>query len=271
MTRTKIGAALAALVPVLLPSAGSAQHGKDIRLHVNPKWSECAFHLDPSLTQAAWRQFTGEAGLVAYFRPVTDARPMGAGNFELSLMQWRTSIDDADPAWNDTFVHPDSTHWLHDGGGLPFPGLMLRAGVTDRIDAGAYFTRNPESNYGFFGGQVQFNVVNDTTADWAASARLSFVTLFGPEDLDLAVYGVDLLASKEMFASRWVSVSPYAGVSAYLSRSHETADAVDLEDENILGARAMVGAVVQLSAARLALEYSTARVNSRSIKVGFAF
>lgn len=271
MNRKMIGTAAAALAPALLSSTGFAQQGKDITLHVNPRWSECAFQLDPSLTQQAWHQFTAEAGLVTYFRPLTDARPMGAGNFEVSLLQWETGIDDGDAAWNDTFVHPHSTHWLFEGSGLAFPGLMLRGGVTSRIDAGAYFTRNPDSNYGFFGGQVQYNVVNDAKRDWAASTRLSFVSLYGPEDLDFTVYGLDLLASREYFASNWASVSPYAGVSTYLSRSHEKTEAVDLRDENVLGVQAMVGAVARISVARIAVEYNTARVRSRSIKVGVSF
>ena len=38
-------------------------------------------------------------------------------------------IDDEKDAWNDTFSHPDSTHYLTDGDALMIPGLMVRAGV----------------------------------------------------------------------------------------------------------------------------------------------
>src|SRR5947209_19837513 len=94
----------------LLHSPAGAQ-----KLHVNPRWKECSFQLDPSLTQSAWHQFAREAGLVTYFRSLTDAEPMGRGRVELSLLQWQTGIHDSDAAWNDTFVHPDSTHWLFEG------------------------------------------------------------------------------------------------------------------------------------------------------------
>lgn len=263
---------------VLSPSTGTAQdaqhsnggHNHGVTLHVNPRWKECSFQLDPSLTQSAWRQFAAEAGLVAYFRPLMDARPMGAGKWEISAVQWGTAIDDTDAAWNDTFVHPDSTHYLFEGSRLQFPGLMVRRGLTNRLDAGAYFTKNPGANYGFYGGQLQYNLHNDTERDWAAAARVSFVSMYGPDDLDLRVYGVDLVASKE-FTARWVSVSPYAGVSSYLSTAHEKTAAVALSDENVLGGQAMVGAVVQVSAARLGVEFNTARVGTRSLKVGVAF
>ncbi len=237
-------------------------------LHINPRWKECSFQLDPSLTQNAWRQFTREAGLVAYFRPLSDAQPMGKGRFELSLLQWKTGIDDHDAAWNDVFVHPDSTHWLLEGDGLKFPGLMARAGVGDDTDVGVYFTKNPGANYGFYAAQVQHAFIKSPDQSWAAAARVSFASLYGPDDLDLRVYGVDVLASRRFALTSWAAVSPYVGASTYLSNSHEKTTAVDLDDEHVLGAQAMVGATLQVSKARLGVEYNAAKVNSFSIKVG---
>ena len=255
---------------VAIPSTAFAQ-GHNVTLHVNPKWSQCSFQLDPGLTQAAWHQFTGEAGVVTYFRPLTGAEPMGAGRFEVSLHQWKTGIDDTDAAWNDTFVHPDSTHWLFEGSGLAFPGLTLRAGITNRTDVGIYLTKNFAANYGFYGAQVQQNLIQDTERNWSGAARISFVSMFGPDDLTFTVYGLDLLTSRTYAVfSRRVSIAPYAGVSASLSRSHEKTSAVTLDDENVWGAQGMVGVVTGFSVARIAVEYSVARVRSLSIKVGVA-
>jgi hypothetical protein len=268
MKRRNLIIAAVALATALFQTPAAAQAGSRPRLHVNPRWEECSFQLDRSLTQSAWRQFTEEAGLVAYFRPLSDARPMGRGNFEVSVLQWQTGIDDTEPAWNDTFVHPDSTHWLFEGSGLKFPGLMARAGVAARTDVGIYLTKNPNANYGFYGGQVQHSLVGSTTSDWAAAARVSFVSIYGPEDLNFAVYGADVLVSRKLALSRWVAVSPYAGVSTYLSRSHEKSAVVNLDDEQVLGAQGMVGAAVQVSKARLGVEYSVAKVPTFSLKVG---
>ena len=258
-------AAALAVGMVQTPVAAQQDHP---HLHVNPRWHECSFQLSPSLTQAAWRQFTQEAGLVAYFRPLSDARPMGRGRFEVSILQWETGIDAGDAAWNDTFVHPDSTHWLFEGSRLAFPGLMVRAGVTSRTDVGVYVTKSPGANYGFAGAQVQRNLVGDATRSWAAAARMSFVTMYGPEDLDYTVYGADLVASRTFGLTRWASVSPYAGVSTYLGTSHEKSAAVNLDDERTLGAQMMMGASLQLSKARLAAEYNVSKVNSFSLKLG---
>jgi hypothetical protein len=95
------------------------------------------------------------------------------------------------------------------------------------------------------------------------------VTLYGPDDVDFAVIGWDLVASREIELTSWASVSPYAGVSSYLTRSHEKSDAVNLDNEYVGGSQAMVGASLQLSGARLAMEYNKAKVNSLSMKIGF--
>ena len=268
MQRNHLITGAVAIAIAFIQTPASAQGAGRPHLHDNGKWDECSIQLSSTLTQGAWRQFTGEAGLVAYFRPLTDARPLGRGRFELSAVQWETAIDDADAAWNDTFVHPDSTHYLFEGSGLKFPGLMLRAGVSAGTDVGLYLTKNPNANYGFFGGQLQRRIAGGGDRRWDASARASFVSLYGPEDVDLTVFGLDLVASRTLALTRWARVSPYVGVSGYLSASHEKSAVVALENERVAGGQAMAGAVLQLSKARIAAEYNAAKVRTISLKVG---
>src|SRR5688500_2802769 len=150
----KYTVALAASLAAFAAPA-SAQH-----LHTNGRWDECAIVLSPHLTADSWRQFAKELGLVTYFRPLASAKPLGRGNGEVAIVQWGTRIDDGDAAWNDTFSHPDSTHYLFEGSILNIPGVMARVGVTDRLDVGAYFTKSIGANYGFIGGQVQYGLLN---------------------------------------------------------------------------------------------------------------
>jgi hypothetical protein len=249
-----------------------AQDHQDTHLHVNPKWSECSFQLDPSLTQQAWHEFTKEAGLVAYYRPLVDARPMGVKNFEVSLLQWRTAFDDSKPAWNDTFVHPDSVHWLKESSRLAFPGITARVGITSKLDAAIYITKSPGANYGFYGGQLQYNLINNVEKKWSASARMNLISMYGPEDLKLNITGLDVVASKDFpLFWKWASISPYAGVSTYLSSSRETTDKVNLQNEHVAGGQAFVGTVLKLSAARIGVEYNLAKLNTISFKMGVAF
>ncbi len=260
------------MATAMISSAISFASAQDVQLHVNPQWEECSFQIDPSLTQEAWHQFTREAGMVTYFRPVVSAEPLGAGHIELSILQWTTGIDETDDAWNNTFVHPDSTHYLVGGNELPFPGLSLRAGLSSKMDAGIYWTARPGANYGIVGGQLQYNLVNDTLKNWAVATRFSFNSLYGPDDLNLAVYGMDLLASKKIpVFSDWASISPYAGLSATLSHAHEKTDVVVLADENIAGFQSMIGAVAQIYCVRIGAEYNFANVNTLSYKLGVNF
>ena len=268
MKRALIAHVTAAVVVALSPPLALAQH-PNVTLHVNPRWKSCAMQLDSSLSQAAWHQFTQDVGVVAYFRPLADARPLGAGNVELSLLQWGTKVDETASAWNDTFVHPDSMHWLTDGGALSVPGLMIRGGISDRIDIGAYFTKNVQSNYGLWGGQVQYNLFRDASQKFAGSARVSFVSVYGPDDLAVRVYGIDLFTSGTYPLGKRVSVSPYAGVSTLLSTAQEKSAAVNLTDEQTVGVMGTVGAVAHYSFVRAAVEYNVARVNALSFRLGF--
>jgi hypothetical protein len=278
MKRSSLTTAIAALA-IALSTPASAQdvalhgayHGGDASaptLHINPRWRECSFQLSSSLTQSAWRTFTREAGLVTYFRPLSDARPMGKGKVELSMLQWQTNIDDSQPQWNDTFVHPDSSHWLLEGEALAFPGLTVRAGVGAKTDVGVYLTKAPGANYGFYGAQLQRALAGSADGAWAAATRVSVVKLYGPDDVSYAVYGADAVGSRTI-RMRWATVSPYASVSTYLGHSHEKSAAVALDDERVLGVLAAAGAALQLSKARLSAEYNVGAVNSFSMKIGF--
>ena len=264
MNRVIQRAVLAATASALALAASARPIMSQV-LHVNDQWEDCAMVIDPALTQTAWHQFVTEVGLVSYFRPLASARPLGPGSFELAVLRWSTRIDDADPAWNDTFSHPDPTHWLFEGNALMIPGLMLRAGVTDRIDVGGYVTKNGAANYGLFGGQLQYSLLNNPTTNLAAASRLSFVRLFGPDDMTVSVYGLDFLVSKDF--SRY---SPYAGVSGYLSRGHETTSKVDLEDESVVGVQGTVGMAVRVWLLRVGAELNLAKVSGYSLKLAFA-
>ena len=235
-------------------------------LHTNDTWSECSFLLDASLTQDTWHQFAKEAGNVVYYRPITSAKPMGKGNFHIGITNMTTSIDDSHDAWNDTFSHPDSEHWLFEGAGLGFPGLEARIGYDEKMDIGMYFTKNPNANYGFYGAQLQYSLIDNLENGLAAAVRVSFVQMFGPEDLNLGVYGLDLLVSKDV--NRF---SPYAGISTYSTRVQATTSKVSLDDKNIIALQGMIGVTTNLSALRLGLEMNFAEVNTSSFLIGYDF
>ena len=63
----------AAIAIAFFQTPAAAQGQGRPHLNTGGKWDECSIQLAPTLTQRAWRQFTQEAGLVAYFRPLATA------------------------------------------------------------------------------------------------------------------------------------------------------------------------------------------------------
>jgi hypothetical protein len=250
---------------VLLLAAGAAPLPAQV-LHTNDRWDECAIVLDHALTQDAWHRFVAELGVVGYYRPQAGARPLGRGRVELSVVQTNTRIDPAAPAWNDTFSHPDSTHWLIEGDALPIPSLAFRVGVSDRVDVGGYVTKNFASNYGLVGAQLQYSLRSRADSGISASGRLSAARLFGPEDMTFGVYGLDLAVSRPV--SRF---EPYAVISGHVAHGHETTSQVNLADETVLGVQGTLGLAVRIWGVRLGAEYTLARVNAYAFKIGYGF
>lgn len=257
---------------LLLGASLALAQNPEVELHVNPRWKECSFQLDPSLTQDQFHRFTREAGMVACFRPLANARSMGAGQFEFSLLQYKTGIDETNGAWNNTFVHPDDEHYLVGGKILTIPGISVRAGITDKLDAGAFWTMSPGANYGFFGGQLQYQFMESAKSAIDLSSRLGFNKLYGPKDIGFTVYNYDLVVGRNFHLLHdWLILSPYAGASVYYTRAKEKSDLVNLETENVAGLQAMTGVVAKVRHFSLAAEYNWSAVNTFSFRLGYGF
>src|SRR5262245_59777409 len=136
-----------AAIALLAPVRAAFAHGADPQLHVGNEYESCYLDLHPELTQSEFRQFAREAGLAARFQQLAPAPTLGVGRLQISLGFTASVIDDSEGAWNNTFSHPESDHWLGDV--QKFPRLILRYGVSDAVDLGAWGTLNPQSNFGF--------------------------------------------------------------------------------------------------------------------------
>ncbi len=233
-------------------------------LHVNHRYKECAIILDPSLTQGQFHKFTREAAQVFTFKLLSPAEPLGARRFQVGLDYSSTPIDDADPAWNNTFSHPHDQHYLGDR--IVAPKLFARMGVSDRVEVGFYFTRNPQANYGFMGGEVKYALFMKPQQAWATAVRTSYATLLGVEDLNFHLLGVDLSASK-----RFGKLTPYLGIGANLARATATTAKVDLHNETLLTPRGIIGSQLAISFFSLTAEVDVAAVSTFSLRTGFAF
>lgn len=240
----------------------SVAHAQE--LHVHHGIGDCSIELDPSLTQSQFQKFTREATQIFVVKLMSPAEPLGAKRLQLGLDYSVTRIDDADPAWNNTFSHPHADHYLGDQ--IPIPKLFVRYGVSDRLDAGFYVTKNFQANYGLMGGELKYALFTQAQRPWAMAARASYATLLGVEDLNFHVVSFDLSASK-----RIGRLAPYAGVGVNLSRALETTAKVNLNNETVITPRAILGAGLSLGLVNLIGELDIAAVSTLSLRTGFKF
>jgi hypothetical protein len=139
------------------------------------------------------------------------------------------SVDEKAAAWNDTFAHPDAYHEL--GTDLSFPKLRLRFGVTDDVEVGAFYARNPNANYGWLGLEGKVRLL-DQRDDRPVSlaVRGAYTKTLYVSDMDMHAVSADLSVGRTF----WKIVTPYLGVGSDAVLARETSDAVDLQTETLL-------------------------------------
>jgi hypothetical protein len=135
----------------------------------------------------------------------------------------RFHVDEWSDAWNDTFYHPTDHHPL--GSEKDFPILKLRAGVTDDIDVGAFYTTNPNANYGWLGVDGKYRLLTEGGGKPVSVAvRGAYTKTLYVSDMDMHALTADVSAGREL----WHTVRPYVGGGADGVLVRETSAAVAL-------------------------------------------
>lgn len=231
----------------------------------------CDFDIAPALTQDEWKRATREIGSAIYLEPLASSRPLGKGKWALQLEQNSFHVDQESGAWNNTFHHPDSTHYLTGSGGrLAVPALRFRLGITDRVDAGVYYTTAKPfgANYGFLGFDVKYSLLNDTEKGWSAAMRASYAMDANVKDFNISSAGLEVLAGKNLFRL----FTPYAGLATNWTYGRERTSEVNLHNESTLGLRGIIGLEFRWKFIDLAYECQIGDgMTQRSFKVGVVF
>lgn len=247
---------------VMFFTVSHAQDGGDVYWHLDPAVENCSMVIDPSLTQAEWHTFTKQAGAILSFKSLASARTLGSMQYYIGIDQGRTPVDQRDPAWINTFTHPDETCPLGDA--VSFPALRARLGLTDDMDIGGYWTVAPRANYGAAGGEFKYAFLRESGGTPAAAVRAGFTALTGVRDYDFNIYSVEVMASKDFGI-----VTPYAGIRENLFVGTETTTKVNLVTERVWVPQAYGGVVVSFWMLTLAAEYNVSSLNTLAVAVGF--
>ncbi len=232
--------------------------------HIDPGVKTCSMVIDPSLTQDQWHTFVKQVGAVSSFKSLASAKTLGTMNFRVGVDMSKTPVDQHNPAWINTFTHPDADCPLGDAVG--YPTLRASMGVSDRMDIGGYWTVAPGANYGMVGGELKYAFLQESAKTPAAAVRASATLLTGVPDFNLAIYSIDALASKDI-----AMLTPYAGIRSSLVIGTETTSKVDLKSESIVLTQGYVGIAYSIWKINLAAEYNVSSVNTFAFAIGFGF
>ncbi len=258
MPGTRLVAFALPLLFILIATPASSQ---DVYWHLDPTVTTCSMAIDASLTQAQWAKFTREASEMVTFKSLALAEPLGTRNVTVGLDYSRTPVDQHDPAWINTFVHPDADCPLGDQ--IVMPTLRARAGVSSRMDVGALWTKAPGANYGLVGGEIKYALLTESARVPAAAVRTSAVLLTGVRDFNMNIYSLGLVASK-----RVAQFSPYVGFTESLAIGTETTTKVALEREKPLLSQGSIGVACSVWRIGLAAEYNISDVNTLAVVIG---
>jgi hypothetical protein len=259
-------AALVFLAPAVASAHGSDGHPADPNLHVNSSLKDCSVQFAPELTQDAFARFVREFGSVSAFKMMSPPPTLGRGRVALGLEGISFTVEEKADAWNDTFAHPDAYHEL--GAKKQFPKVRLAVGVTDRLDLGAFYTENPQANYGWLGLECKYAMLRQGPAMPVALAlRGAYTKTLYVDDMDMHALTADVAAGRTF----WGCFTPYLGVGGDLVFARETSDVVDLHDETQPVSHAFGGLELRLWHVAIGAEASQAALSSLQVHLTALF
>lgn len=257
----RIASVMILLAAGLTPHPSRAQT-TDVYWHIDPSVQTCSMVIDPALTQSQWRTFTRQAGAMVSCKSLASAEPLGARNFAVSLDYSVSPVDQHDPAWINTFTHPDETCPLGDQ--IRMPMLRARMGVSNKMDVGAFWTKAPGANYGLVGGELKYALRQESPHAPAAAVSASYSLLTGVPDFNFSVYSVGLMASKKV-----AFLTPYLGARGNVAVGTETTSKVNLSRETQFLPQAYIGTTYDVWKLGLAAEYNVADVSTFAFVIGY--
>jgi hypothetical protein len=256
--------ALMGLVPTVAMAHGS-EHPADPDLHVNPSLEDCSVQFAPELTQEAFGRFVREFGALGAFKmasPVT----LGRRGFTIGLEQISFTIEEHSDAWNDTFYHPDATHEL--GSDKDFPKVRMAYGISDKLDVGAFYTKSPKANYGWFGVEAKYGLMRQSqNAPLNVAFRTAYTKTLYVDDMNMSALTLDISAGRTL----WNVLTPYVAVGTDGVWASERSPVVDLDDEWQSMSHAIGGLELRYWHMTAGIEASLADISSLQIQFGAIF
>jgi hypothetical protein len=260
----------ARMIPValmlLVPGAALAHDLDGPPLHVDPGVKDCSVEFAPNLTQGAFARFVREFGSVSAFKMMAPPTTLGRRQFLLGVEYLSFTVEEHSEAWNDTFAHPNADHPL--GSDKAFPMVRLRAGVTDRLDLGAFYTRNPDANYGWLGVEARYGVMRqDPKTPVNLVVRGAYTKTLYVHDMDMHALTADVAVGRTF----WSRFTPYVDVGGDVVLARERSDVVNLHNEVQPVAHVIGGFELRYAFLSLGAEAHIAALTSYQLQIATVF
>lgn len=160
-----------------------------------------------NLSQRQFRLLSEDLGAALSYKPLIPAEALGVTGFDLGLAVTGTDLK------NPTLLSRASGGRAVDTV-LPVPTLRAHLGLPFGIDVGGVYSKVPDSNIEYLGGELRWAIVEGGVALPAVALRGSYTTTRGIDQLKLTTTGVDVSVSKGL-----AMFTPYAGVGQVWVRS----------------------------------------------------
>jgi len=217
------------------------------------------------MTQQMFQDFSKYTASVLVYRAVSPAAPLGITGFDIGVEVTATSLDSGKEYWKKAFQNSDAPSYIF------APKLHLQKGLPFDIDVGLVYSKIPDTNIQYIGGEVKYAIYKGSVLWPAIAVRGSYSQLIGLDQLDFKTYGLELTASKGFGAG--IKVTPYASIGQhwFVSNPKNLPLGVSLDNESFSMIRYAVGAQLQFMIVSITAEADYVQVPSYTLRAGITW
>jgi hypothetical protein len=104
------------------------------------------------MTQQMFQDFSKYTASVLVYRAVSPAAPLGVTGFDIGVEVTATSLDSGKDYWKKAFQSQDAPSYIF------APKLHLQKGLPFDIDVGLVYSKVPDTNIQYIGGEVKYAI-----------------------------------------------------------------------------------------------------------------
>jgi hypothetical protein len=210
------------------------------------------------LSQRDFRLLSEDLGAALSYKPLIPAEPLGVTGFDIGLGLTSSRLE-------NTAIFDRATSTGNFPSTLWIPTLRAHKGLPFGVDIGAMYANVPSTNFGLWGAEVRWALLQGSFATPALALRGAFTRLSGVEQLNLRTSSLDLSISKG-----FLNITPYAGIGRVWTNARP--DGVPtLAKESFSDSRVFAGVNVNLLI-NFVLELDrTGDVTTYGLKAGIRF